>query len=84
MLKGIFVDGILGTLDALTTLIPIQPLLKSMGVNSIFGHELQGWKECGQAWKGVGLTLASAAIRARPRSCTWPSRRPRRTWTTSV
>ncbi|WP_246486389.1 hypothetical protein [Kribbella qitaiheensis] len=66
VLKGVFVDGILGTLDALTTLIPIQPLLKSMGVNSIFGHELQGWKECGQAWKGVGLTLASAAMYAVP------------------
>jgi hypothetical protein len=66
VLKGVFVDGLLGTLDALTTLIPIQPLLKSLGVPNIPGHEWTSWEQAGQAWKGVGLTLASAAMYAVP------------------
>ncbi|MQA81099.1 MAG: hypothetical protein GEV10_21885 [Streptosporangiales bacterium] len=52
--KGLYIDGLLGTIDGITTLIPIQA-----GI-----HALTGWEwantldDTGAAWENLGMTVA--------------------------
>lgn len=56
--KGIYIDGVLGTIDGITTLIPIQPII----------HSITGWEwantrgDAGAAWENLGMTAAGVLL----------------------
>ncbi|MQA81751.1 MAG: DUF4237 domain-containing protein [Streptosporangiales bacterium] len=60
-LKGVWVDGAWGMIKGLGTLIPVMPLLGSLGVPG-----MPSWSDAGNAWKGLGLTVAGLALWSSP------------------
>ncbi|MQA81051.1 MAG: hypothetical protein GEV10_21640 [Streptosporangiales bacterium] len=55
--KGVVVDGLGGLVVGVLTLVPVLPLLGTFGVPG-----LPDWSDFGNAWKGLGLTVAAAAV----------------------
>lgn len=55
--KGLVVDGLGGLVVGVLTLVPVLPLLGTFGVPG-----LPDWSDFGNAWKGLGLTVAAAAL----------------------
>lgn len=48
--KGVFVDGLWGLVQGVGTLVPVMPLLGSLGVPG-----MPSWSDAGMAWKNLGM-----------------------------